>query len=111
MFEPKHPFAADHAARDPEAGPQAELRAVSWSELNARLSAARELRNVLASSEPETAASFDAEFARHVAHLHEAHEEERHDAVNRDDLANGKGAGGNTDGTDEEPRPASRGIA
>lgn len=67
------------------------LRELSWSDLRARLAAARDLRLSLAQAGPQDLASFDAPAARHVAALANGK-----DSVNPSDLANGKGTGSNT---------------
>ncbi|MEO5707336.1 MAG: hypothetical protein ABIT10_09860 [Alteraurantiacibacter sp.] len=77
-----------------EPGPQASsadsdsLRELSWSDLRARLNAARDLRVSLARGLAQDLASFDAPAARHVAALANGK-----DAVNPTDLANRKGTG------------------
>src|SRR4051812_11987239 len=80
MFEGKPPQ-VDQSARE-------ALRPLAWSELASRLAAARELRAALAPGELEGEASFDAMSARWIA-AHRTGEE----SVNREDSANGKGAG------------------
>ena len=61
------------------------LRSLSWSDLVARLSAARDLRASLEGSE----ASFDAGSARRIAAHHNGKS-----SINPDDLGNGKGPEG-----------------
>ena len=61
------------------------LRPLSWSDLVARLSAARDLRASLEGSE----ASFDAGSARRIAAHHNGKS-----SINPDDLGNGKGPEG-----------------
>ena len=84
MFEGKPPSpAAAHPFGEPQDGDI--LRPLVWSELVARLAAARDM---CGSPEGRSAAadgSFDADSARHVAALHNG----KH-SVNLDDLVNGK---------------------
>ena len=86
MFEGKLPSlpAARGASASPAEGDS--LREVSWSDLRARLEAARDLRSSLSSAGREALASFDAPFARRIAEL-----EDGKGVVNPSDLANGKG--------------------
>ena len=65
------------------------LRPLSWTDLVARLSAARELRASYQSAGEAAEGSFDAGSARRVA----AHHNGKH-PVNLDDLGNGKGPAG-----------------
>ena len=117
MFESKHPFVADESAQasESESASQAGLRRVSWSELNARLAAARELRIAFGEGEGETAggtgdaASFDAEIARHVAHLHEPPGHHGKNRINLDHSTNGKRRDAITSARHEDWRPATRG--
>ncbi len=88
MFEgkpPKAPLAPDFG---PAGGDAGMLREMTWSDLRARLDAARDLREALHQVEEEHLASFDASSARHIAALAQG----KH-SVNPDDLANGKGHG------------------
>jgi hypothetical protein len=104
MYEGKFSRTGGAYPLDPaESGPE-ELRAVSWSDLVARLEAARELRHELAGGEAGGDASFDPDSARHIAALGDGKLD-----VNLDDLVNGKAAGANSrldnDGTaSDEPR-------
>lgn len=109
MFEPKNPFAPENTAQADDSGAQAGLRPVSWSELNARLAAARELRIAFGEGDAGDAASFDAEIAKHVAHLHELPEAEGKNRINPDHSTNGKCTAGNTSLRDKDRRPATRG--
>ena len=109
MFEPKHPFAPDEMGHASDNDSQAGLRPLSWSALNARLVAARELRIAFGEGAAGDGASFDAEFARHVAHLHEPAELNGNNRINPDHSTNGKRADGNTAGRHEDWRPATRG--
>ncbi|KLE34367.1 hypothetical protein [Aurantiacibacter luteus] len=77
----------------------AELCALTWSDLVARLAAARDLRREMAANDESGAASFDASSALHIAHIGDR---DTHTAgrghqllVNPDDLANGKTDGCN----------------
>ena len=88
MFEGK-PLQAPVPHDPAEDGGHAEsLRGLTWSDLRARLDAARDLRTSLRDSPDEHLASFDAHSARRIAALAEG----KH-VVNPDDLANGKGSG------------------
>ncbi|RIV90101.1 hypothetical protein D2V17_04840 [Aurantiacibacter xanthus] len=109
MFEPKHPFAPDNTGHASESEVQDGLHPVSWGELNARLTAARELRIAFGEEGAGDVASFDAEFARHVAHLHEPAEPDGNNRINHDHSTYGKRADGNTAGRHEDWRPATRG--
>lgn len=86
MFEGKLPSLplGRGAAANPAEGDS--LREISWSDLRARLEAARDLRASLDCDGREALASFDAPFARRIAELGEGKE-----VVNPSDLANGKG--------------------
>ena len=68
-----------------QTGDVGALRAVAWSELAAKLAAARDLRASLEGSE----ASFDAGSARRIAAHHNGKS-----SINPDDLGNGKGPEG-----------------
>ncbi|MXO60580.1 hypothetical protein GRI89_13625 [Altererythrobacter salegens] len=76
----------DHA--DGKAG---DLRPVRWSDLVAKLDAARDLRDALHGHDGASEASFDSSCARHIAALGDG----KHD-VNLDALANGKAPNGMT---------------
>ena len=110
MFESRTPFSPHATERTSEAGAQADLRPVSWTEINARLAAARELRIALGQGESGPAASFNAGLARHVAHLHDEHEPDGNNRVNRDLSTNGKHADGTHGPSNEDRRPATRGT-
>ena len=106
-----------------------ELRAVSWSELVAKLGAARDLRGILLADAGALAgnhpASFDANSARRLAASHEPKNEakdepkneakneagsnEGHFAVNPSNLGNRKGEQGKDCGHDPLNRPDTRG--
>jgi hypothetical protein len=62
---------------------------VSWSDLVAKLDAARELRVELGGGETACDGSFDRDSARHIAALTEGKQD-----INLEDLADGKTAGG-----------------
>ena len=109
MFEPKTPFVPENAAPASEDESQAGLRRVSWSELNARLAAARELRMAFGEGDPGDDASFDAEMARHVAHLHEPPGHHGKNHINPDHATNRKRMDGITCVRHEDWRPATRG--
>lgn len=101
MFEGKPPRPEDGAVLHLAASRDA-LRPVAWSDLAARLAAARDLRVSLAPGEGDGQASFDAMSARWIA-AHPPGEE----GVNPEDSANRKGTGGRED----LAPPASRGGA
>lgn len=88
MFEGKPPFSSPFLRPDsPGAGEG--LRAVTWSDLVAKLDAARDLRAAMRLHEGEGEASFDPGCARHIAAICEGKP-----GVNFDDLVNGKAASG-----------------
>ena len=88
MFEGKPPSSAEALPlEEPQEGES--LRPLSWSDLVARLTAARALRE---SIEGGAAASFDASSARCIA----AHHNGKH-IVNPEDSGSGKGPEGNAD--------------
>lgn len=100
MFEGKPPHPRDARALDGEPRDIDALRPLSWSDLVARLSAARDLRSPCAPGEGGEA-SFDAGSARRIA----AHHNGKHD-VNLDASGNGKGPAGTASGAafGAEPR-------
>jgi hypothetical protein len=88
MFEGKPPRAVDASPFQDQ--PDGEvLRALSWSDLVARLAAARDLRASFARAGELSEASFDAGSARRIA----AHHNGKH-SINLDDSSNGKGPRG-----------------
>ena len=91
MFEGKPPR-ADEALPLEDAQDGETLRSLSWTDLVARLSAARDLRASYQGAGETAEGSFDAGSARRVA----AHHNGKH-PVNLDDLANGKGPAGTAD--------------
>jgi hypothetical protein len=104
MLEGKLPNPGGAQAFDRAGRGHDSLRAVSWSDLVARLNAARELRVELGAGETSGGASFDPDSARHIAELSES----KHD-INFDDLANGKAADGkarsnNNGAASDDPR-------
>ena len=86
-----------------ESGKAGELRPLTWSDLRARLEAARDLRATMLADAENPHASFDAHFARQLAGHADGKE-----AVNLDDLANGKGpssmSGFDESGSGSDPR-------
>ncbi|WP_338242108.1 hypothetical protein [Aurantiacibacter hainanensis] len=110
MFEGKLP--PTHDSRDSAAGRlvDEDLCEMSWGDLVARLSAARELRAELAESDEATLASFDAESARHIASQHET-SRRTHDEpdVNHDGLGNGKRRAAERNSRADRETPATRG--
>ncbi|WP_340588165.1 hypothetical protein [Erythrobacter alti] len=91
-----------------------ELCALDWSELVAKLAAARDLRSELASQANGVLASFDALSAHHIALQHDKAPEgltagnSKH-SVNPDALANGKDACATSDRRADRDDPANRG--
>lgn len=88
MFEGKPPRIAEALPLEEQQAGEA-LRPLSWDDLVARLSAARDLRASLGGSASVPRASFDAGSARRIA----AHHNGKH-PVNLDDSGNGKGTEG-----------------
>ena len=88
MFEAK-PFSPAHFAPTEFDDSGRSLRPVRWSDLVAKLDAARDLRASLLAHECDGEASFDPGCAQHIAALCEGKR-----GINLDDLANGKAAGG-----------------
>ena len=88
MFEGKPPRPADARAFDEKRDIDA-LRPLNWSDLVARLSAARGLRPLGEGEDYAGDASFDAGSARRIAALHNG----KYD-VNPDVSGNGKGTAG-----------------
>jgi hypothetical protein len=89
MFEGKLSGAAATKPLGRAAVAAERLRPVSWSDLVAKLEAARELRAELGAGETSADASFDPDSARHIAALAEGKQD-----INLDGLADGKVAGG-----------------
>jgi hypothetical protein len=88
MFEGKPPRTADALPLE-ERQDGDSLRPLSWGDLVARLSAARELRASFGGRAADSDASFDASSARCVAALHNG----KH-PVNLEDSSYGKGPEG-----------------
>ena len=88
MFEGKPPLPGEARMLDEPLGSEC-LRPLQWSDLVARLAAARELRASFGGMRELGEASFDAGCARRVA----AHHNGKY-AINLDDLGNGKVPGG-----------------
>jgi len=107
MFEGKPPIPARAGDYADTGSAQVQLRALSWSELIARFTAARELQSALISPSDQSLASFDAQSARHLAAMHEGECEIGKEVVNLDDSGNRKGAKADTvavtDSTDRSP--------
>ncbi len=101
MFEGKPPRPRDARALGDEPHDIDALRPLSWGDLVARLSAARDLRPPCEHGEAGGEASFDASSARRIA----AHHNGKHD-VNLDVSGNGKGHAGTASAaaTGAEPR-------
>ncbi len=104
MFEGKPPIVPEgHDSLGDLAGADS-LRPLTWSDLRARLEAARDFRASLRQGECGEIASFDAVSARRIASLANG----KH-GVNPSDLANSKQNGRNSkplqdDGTKSAPR-------
>ena len=92
MFEGKPPIAPQSRNSGPGENRADELRALSWSDLTARLAAARDLRAELAQPQIDPNASFDADSARRLASLTDRPPGHGKQGVNPLALANGKGA-------------------
>ena len=88
MFEGKFPQPSPFLQPD-SAGAGDGLRAVTWSDLVAKLDAARDLRAALRAQNGDGEASFDPGSARHIAALCDGKP-----GVNLDDLVNCKAASG-----------------
>lgn len=111
MFEGKPPFASESRICATGAMPEDDLRELQWSDLVARLCAARELRAELAASDARTLASFDAHFARHLASQHESFRPGNYECdVNLDASANGKRPAAEGVAHDDRETPATRGT-
>ena len=110
MFEGKPIPAPDSRISAADETVESTLCELSWADLTARLSAARELRAELAQSDEAVLASFNAHSARHIASQHEGF---RHDngqrEVNPDDLGNGKGHAAEHEPRADRETPATRG--
>ena len=89
MFEGKPPRLGDAGPLNERAPDGDALRPLSWSELVARLSAARDLRGSFEPRESDGEGSFDAGCARRIAAHHNGNP-----AVNPADSSNGKGPQG-----------------
>jgi hypothetical protein len=88
MFEGKMPSARAMTDSTDLSADNHALREMTWSDLRARLEAARDLHDSMQAGTRDHLASFDAHSARRIAALAEG----KHD-VNPDGLANGKGNG------------------
>lgn len=94
MFEGK-PHQPRNAQADEGSPPASEgLRALTWSDLRARLDAARDLRTDMVSKVEDRLSSFDAYSASRIAAQSNGKE-----AVYPDDLTNCKGPGRKKDST------------
>ena len=89
MLEGKLPRPGDPRPLDIEPADGDSLRPLSWSDLVARLTAARELRGEGGASSEGSEGSFDASSARLIAAHHNGKQ-----LVNLDDSSNGKGSEG-----------------
>jgi hypothetical protein len=86
MFEAKPPSPATYAPSEFQDSGRS-LHPVRWSDLVAKLDAARDLRASLLAHAGEGEASFDPHCAQHIAALCEGKR-----GINLDDLVDGKGA-------------------
>lgn len=111
MFEGKPPVPPSASGSKRGDSARDELSVMSWSDLTAKLAAARDLRGELAESDAIRFASFDPEGAAHIASHQEKFPEESKPNVNPDALVNRKGTGGNVVGRDVNDDPAIRGNA
>ncbi len=109
MFEdkpPQPPFAngseGDDSARD-------ELCALSWSELTAKLAAARDLRGELGNADDAAFASFDPHCAAHIASHSEKLPDDGKRDVNPDGLGNGKDRSASIAEQTDRDNPVNRG--
>ena len=109
MFEGKPPLPPQANGQVPDDGAGNELGTITWPDLVARLSAARDLREEMGAELAHPAASFDAFSARHLASQVRFGPEKSKRGVNPDDLANGKGAGCRDGGRIRSDDTANRG--
>ncbi|GGD61367.1 hypothetical protein GRI62_13940 [Erythrobacter arachoides] len=111
MFEgklPTPPAADDRIHGDPADNSTGEdLSRLTWSDLVAKLAAARDLRALMVNAEPAGDASFDASSAHHIALLSDRDSGAGQPLVNPDGLGNRKPAGCKDD-AGEELRPTGR---
>ena len=114
MFEGKLPIPGEARARHAPFADE-ELHALSWSDLVARLAAARDLREVLRHAPvipaATPAASFDPDSAQHLAQLHDPAADSSKPAVNPEPSADGKTTWAKDAMRTERTRPVSRGKA
>jgi hypothetical protein len=103
MFERKIPESGRHEPDSAENGEEV-LRDLSWPELAARLSAARDLRQELGGATLSGPASFDPGSARSLRAG-----ETGKPAINPFDLAHGKQPQGKTAGTSRDANTGNRG--
>jgi hypothetical protein len=101
MLEGKLPRPGDPRPLDIESADGDRLRPLSWTDLVARLTAARELRGEGGASSEASEGSFDASSARLIAAHHNGKQ-----LVNLDDSSNGKGS----EATASPVRPAGLGA-
>jgi len=110
MFEGKPIHSGDSRISAAGDMPEETLCELKWTDLVARLSAARELRAELAATDECVLASFDAESARHLASQHECYRNRDSERdVNPDDLGNGKGHTAERGSRADRETPATRG--
>ncbi len=82
---------------------------LSWSDLVAKLAAARDLREALTQDEEAALASFDPDCAAHIASHQDKFPDDGKRDVNPDGLGNSKGTGGSVVSPTEHDDPAIRG--
>ena len=93
MFEGNPPLPSHACPFDDDEWGGKALRPLSWDELVARLSAARDLRMACDLADEGSEASFDAGSARWIAAHHGGQQ-----AINPDSSSNGKGPAGTASG-------------
>lgn len=109
MFEGKPPIAPGANGSEHGDSVGGELFVPDWSELTAKLAAARDLSRLLTEAEQTALASFDAQGARKLAAQHGFTGSNGKHGVNPDDLANGKWPGFNSGRRAANGEPANRG--
>jgi hypothetical protein len=109
MFEGKLPLAPGANGSEHGDSVSGELSVPNWSELTAKLAAARDLSRLFADAEQTALASFDAQGARKLAAQHGVSGKNGKHGVNPNDLANGKWPGSNIGRRAANGEPANRG--
>ena len=93
MFEGKPPILPLGGQASSGDSSADELCALSWSDLKAKLAAARDLREVIVEDENGAIASFDADSARRLAAISDRPEDDGKRPVNPHGLGNSKANG------------------